>query len=103
MTPRYCRDDSESLRSLPPLPLAVAEWQAIVKRLGLSRQQARVVELLLRCASQRQIAAALSISEPTLKTYMQRIFARTGTKSRMHLAMHVFALTQQGNSCHPKG
>jgi DNA-binding NarL/FixJ family response regulator len=73
--------------------------------MGLSRQQARVVELMLRCASQKQIAAALDITEPTLKTYMQRIFVRTGTNSRMDLAMHVFALSHRVNTHelrHPK-
>jgi DNA-binding NarL/FixJ family response regulator len=103
MTLRPARDDADEIESLPAVPLSTAQWQAICKALELSPQQCKVVELLLRGANQRQIASALNISEPTLKTYLQRIFARTSTRNRMHLAMRVLALSHQvGNDdCHP--
>jgi DNA-binding CsgD family transcriptional regulator len=94
---------ADNLDSLPALPITVEHWQAIVRHMGLSGQQARIVELVLRCATQRQIATTLGITEPTLKTYMQRIFARTGTRGRMHLVMHVFALSHnvvRRDACH---
>ncbi len=95
MAPRQSQPDAASIGSLRPFPLSAAHWQGIVTSLRLSRQQTRIVELILRCASQKQIAEALGITEPTLKTYMQRIFVRTGTNSRMQLAMHIFALSHR--------
>ena len=61
----------------------------------LSSQQAKVVELVLRSASRKQIATILGITEPTLKTYLDRIAARTGTRGPMQLAMRVLAISHQ--------
>jgi DNA-binding NarL/FixJ family response regulator len=61
----------------------------------LSPQQCQVLELLLRGAGQKQIATAMSISEPTLKTYLDRIAARVGVRGRMQLAMHVLDVSHK--------
>lgn len=61
----------------------------------LSPQQAKVVELVLRGAAHKEITAALGITVPTLKTYLERIGARTGTRGKMQLAMHVLAVSHQ--------
>jgi len=91
--------------SLPPLPLAAEHWSAVAAALNLSPQQTRIVELTLRGACHKQTATILGISEPTLKSYLQRIFVRTGTRSRMQLAMHVLAVSHQvapSDRRHPK-
>ena len=96
----------DPLESLPPLPLDDRHWQAIFTSLRLSPQQARIVELILRSAGTRQIAAALSISEPTVKTYLQRVFARLGVRDRVGLAMRVLAVSHEVTDigdCRTKG
>lgn len=82
---------------LPPLPLEPDHWAAIVKRIGLSTQQAKVLELTLRGHSLKQIAKIMGIAEPTIRTYQDRIAMRTGTSGRMQLAMHVLAVSHQVN------
>ncbi len=37
----------------------------------------------------------MEISEPTIRTYLQRISARTRTHGRMELAMRVLAVSHQ--------
>jgi DNA-binding NarL/FixJ family response regulator len=91
---------------LPPLPLDTAHWQAIFDFLGLSPKQAEIATLLFRSGARKQIAEALDISEPTLKTHMYRIFARTGTSDPMQLAMRVLAVSHQVKAeqeCRPNG
>lgn len=101
MPPRSTNDAAHILKSLPPLPLKASHWQAVCKALELSRQQCRIVELLLRSASHKQIATVVGITEPTLKTYLERIAARTGTRGSMQLAMRVLAVSHE--VCQEKG
>ncbi len=81
--------------SLPPLPLNAAHWDAICKVLQLSPRQIAVAELMLRDAGNQEIVAALGISEGTLKTQQRRLYSRTGTSSRVQLAMRVLALSHE--------
>jgi DNA-binding NarL/FixJ family response regulator len=62
--------------------------------------------LLLRGAARKQIADKLNIAEPTIKTYLDRIYARTGTTDPMQLAMRVLAVSHEVKpdvECRPKG
>jgi len=83
------------LETFPPLPLDDGHWQAVVQAMQLSPQQAKIVELVLRGKCDKQIAIAMKLSEPTLRTYLQRISARTQTRGRMELAMRVLAVSHQ--------
>lgn len=83
------------LDDLPDLPLDAAQWQAIVEALGLSARQADIAELVLRGACDKQIATVLGIRATTLRTYRERIAARTSTRNRMELAMKVLAMSHQ--------
>jgi len=64
------------------------------RRLALSPQQIRIVELLLRNKQDKEIAAELGLSFPTVRTYLRRIFDRVGVEDRTGLVLHVFALAQ---------
>ncbi|HEY1686448.1 MAG TPA: LuxR C-terminal-related transcriptional regulator [Tepidisphaeraceae bacterium] len=86
---------SEHLKHVPPLPLTAAHWKAVFGRLDLSPQQAQIVEYLLRGMCDKQIAAVMGISEPTVRTYINRIGARTRTHGRMELAMCVLAISHE--------
>jgi len=98
------RTATESSKS--PLPLPADHWAAVIIEIGLSLRQVRIVELVLCDHSNKEIARILRIGEHTVKTYLGRISARTGTRGRMQLAMHVLAVSHRvaGNcKCQPNG
>ena len=82
-------------QSCPLLPIEAEHWLAIVRSMQLSPQQARIVELLLRGMCLKQIAETMSIGQPTVRTYLDRVFDRTGTHGRMELALHVLGISHQ--------
>ncbi|QFZ20913.1 response regulator transcription factor [Saccharothrix syringae] len=49
---------------------------------GLTAREAEVLTHLARGLSNREIARVLFISEPTVKTHVNRIFAKTGSRDR---------------------
>ncbi|MDQ7905716.1 LuxR family transcriptional regulator [Phytohabitans sp. ZYX-F-186] len=55
-------------------------------RAGLSTVERQVVEMIRDGRTNRQIAAALRISEKTVENHLTRLFARTGCRSRVELA-----------------
>jgi DNA-binding CsgD family transcriptional regulator len=71
---------SEISKSPPLLPLDADHWAAVAQAMELSLQQARIVELVLCDHSTKEIARILQIGEATVKTYLDRIAARTGTR-----------------------
>jgi DNA-binding CsgD family transcriptional regulator len=68
-------------------------WKAVARDLGLSPQQKRIVELILRERSDTEIAAALGIGEPTVRTYLTRLYGRFGVRGRLGLVLRVFTAT----------
>jgi DNA-binding NarL/FixJ family response regulator len=97
---------SEIPKSPPPLPLDADHWTAVAEAMELSSQQARIVELVLCDHSTKEIGRILQIGEATVKTYLDRIAARTGTRGRMQLAMHVLRVSHEvaaDRNCPPKG
>lgn len=66
-------------------------WQCVVETLALSPQQARIVELVLRGNRDKQIAATMELSVPTVRTHFARIFDRLGVADRVELILCVFA------------
>jgi DNA-binding CsgD family transcriptional regulator len=93
--PRPSKNVAKVLAECPPLPLAADHWQAVVEAMGISEQQAKVVELVLRDLRTKEIVAVTGLSEGTVKDYLKRVGKRTGTRGRVQLAMHVLALSHQ--------
>lgn len=87
--------NSQFLENCKPLPLTSAQWQAVIDKLELPPQQARVVELVLRGLSDKQIKAVMGISGGTIRTYLTRIFQRTDTSNRVELAVLVLQIALQ--------
>ena len=87
--------------SIPPpsksrsLPMDQATWQTIAEELQLSPQQTRIVELILCGYQDKEIAVELSLSEPTIRTYLKRTFDRVEVADRMGLVLHVFSKAQE--------
>jgi DNA-binding NarL/FixJ family response regulator len=80
------------------LPLPADKWQQVMKSLDLPPQQIRIVELILRNNCDKQIAKALGVKVPTVRTYLHRIFARMNVADRLELVLRVFAISHQQGS-----
>ena len=69
---------------------SAAEWELLAITLKLSPRQTEVLQLLFDGCSDGQIAQKLAISEPTVRTHLQRLFAKCHVHDRTALAIHVF-------------
>ncbi len=86
------RRSKRQAKPLPPLPVSAAHLAAVIEHLRLSAQQGRVLDLALRGLGIKQIGSELSLSEPTVKTYLDRVAARVGIRGRVPLLLHIVAL-----------
>jgi DNA-binding NarL/FixJ family response regulator len=91
MNPRHLPAGSDPVYALPPF-LSADAWQHVVESLKLSPQQARIVALILHGKQDKEIAAELRLNRYTIKTYLRRIFDRTGLEDRMAIVLHILAL-----------
>lgn len=78
---------------IPRLPLPPDKWEALCATLKFSPQQKRIVELILQNRCDKQIAAAMRLRHPTVRTYISRIFGRMGVGDRLELVLKLFALS----------
>ena len=58
------------------------------KREPLTERETKVLSLIARGLSNREIAKALSISEPTVRTHVSNILRKLGLKSRTQAALY---------------
>ena len=71
--------------------------ELFVKRYALTPAECRVLMMLVQGMTPREAGDALGISEPTVKTHLQRLFSKTGTDRQselMRLAMSALAPAQ---------
>lgn len=90
--------DQEFGRLAMPFPFDATTWKRVVELLGLSPQQARIVERLLCGMCDKQIALDLGLSVPTVRTYLGRIFDRLGVDDRVQLILRIFAEARKSAS-----
>jgi DNA-binding NarL/FixJ family response regulator len=57
----------------------------------LTPREAEVLRLIAAGASNREIARALFVSEATVKTHVNRIFAKTGSRDRAAAMRYAYA------------
>lgn len=76
---------------LPP-PLGQREWEAVVRELSLAPQQERIVRLIMRAQGDKQIARAIGIAFPTVRTYLRRVFVQAKVEDRVQLIHRVYAI-----------
>jgi DNA-binding CsgD family transcriptional regulator len=92
-------------RVAAPDALGEGQWERVVALLGLSPQQARIVALILEGKPDKQIAREMGVRVPTVRTYLTRIFQRTGAADRVELVLRVFACAgtlPKHEGCHQK-
>ncbi len=99
-TPPLPADPSsqEDSTSPPPVrhtgPFSKPEWQSLTDRLSLPERQAEILGLLLEGDNDKQIARKLGISLPTLRTHLQRTYARFKVSNRTSLIVELFRLAR---------
>ncbi|TDV34588.1 helix-turn-helix transcriptional regulator [Actinophytocola oryzae] len=60
--------------------------KASTRRTGLSQTEVRITELIRDGRTNRQIAVALRVSEKNVEYHLSRLFAKTGSRTRVDLA-----------------
>jgi DNA-binding NarL/FixJ family response regulator len=86
--PRVCDRDTLAF------PMSDATWRRVATELGFSPQQTRIVALILCNRQDKEIAAELELTVPTVRTYLSRAFVRTGVSDRLGLVLRVFSAAQ---------
>lgn len=71
------KNSARSSDVLPPLPFDAAIWARVVEELKLSPRLAATAELALRGMQCKDIAKKLCVAEPTVRTYLDRIYQRS--------------------------
>lgn len=72
------------------------EWDVILTELSLSPRQKEVIRHLFSSLSDKQIAAKLNISVPTVRTHIGRLFSRFNLQDRSELILLIFQQFRQG-------
>lgn len=65
----------------PPAAIAVPDYEAR-ERLGITRREMEILELVARGLSNREIGETLFVSENTVKTHCSRAFDKLGARRR---------------------
>jgi DNA-binding NarL/FixJ family response regulator len=79
---------------LPPFPLTKQEWQRACDRLQLTKQQAKVAELVLRAAGDKKVAYELGLGLPTVRTHLHRIYEKVGVQDRAGLIVRIINMAR---------
>ncbi len=90
---------TQSANAAPSPPFHVFsddEWNRLSCSLCLTPQQAKIVGLILQGKRDKEIAAALTTTVPTIRTHLARLFARLGVADRVELVLHVFNHFRRG-------
>lgn len=82
---------------LPPLPLPPDKWNRIAKALKFSPRQKQIAELILCHCCDKQIVAETGLGLPTVRTYLSRMFTRTGVTDRHELVLLVLRMSHEND------
>lgn len=96
--PRRVRSD-DGKNEFDLFPMDDATWNKIAEELSLSPQQERIAKLVLCDMQDRDIASKLTLTVPTVRTYMSRIFERTGVTTRLTLVLKIFRMAMERCRC----
>ena len=79
----------------PHFPIDPMTWQKVATRMQLAEKQMLVVEWMLLTLQNKQIAEKMGIGEATVKSHLQRVFAKTRLSGRMQLTNRVHQLARE--------
>ncbi len=65
------------------------QWELLEERMVLPPRQRQVIRHLFDGMSDKQIAGALGVSLPTVRSHLGRIYARFDVQDRTELVLHV--------------
>ena len=74
----------------PEVPAATAPGAAVSADDELTPREAEVLKLIAAGQSNREIARTLFVSEATVKTHVNRIFAKTGSRDRAQATRYAY-------------
>jgi DNA-binding CsgD family transcriptional regulator len=74
------------------VPNVLSPLEEIAKHYGLSAAEARVFDAVFKAQGIKAIAELLGLSQATVKTHLQRLFRKTGTKRQTDLVKLVAGL-----------
>ena len=74
----------------PEVPAATAPGAAVSADDELTPREAEVLKLIAAGQSNREIARTLFVSEATVKTHVNRIFAKTGSRDRAQAIRYAY-------------
>jgi DNA-binding NarL/FixJ family response regulator len=72
------------------------EWGVLFKELSLSSRQKEIMQLLFDGSADKQIANHLHIAVPTVRTHLERLFAKFHTQDRAELLVEVLRKFRAG-------
>ena len=72
-----------------------AEWLSLMVELDLPPRQRETLVGLFNGYSDKQIAAALDIAVPTVRSYLQRMYSKFGVNDRTELVLYVFRVFRE--------
>jgi DNA-binding NarL/FixJ family response regulator len=79
----------------PRFPVDPLIWPKVAIRMQLAEKQMLVVEWMLLDLQNKQIAERMGIGEATVKSHLQKVFAKTRVSSRMQLTNRVHQLARE--------
>lgn len=63
------------------------DWPRGARRIRLTRRESELISLLVQGFKNKEIAAALGLTEGTVKVYLCKLFQKVGAKDRFELAL----------------
>jgi DNA-binding NarL/FixJ family response regulator len=92
---RLNKPETHGEESLPLASLEGDGWPTILKLMRLSRQQAQILDLLLKGVCDEEIAPVVGIPQSALRSNIQSLLAQTGSNNRVELARYVRTLMRR--------
>jgi len=83
--------------------LTAREWASLATRVRLSPRERDVLDCLVNGASEKEIAAGLSISVPTVHTHVMRLYRRVGAHNRAELLRFLLLALRDARNREPAG
>lgn len=65
------------------------QWESLEARLSLPPRQCQVIRHLFHGHSDKQIAEAIGVALPTVRSHLRRVYTRFNVQDRTELVLHI--------------